>query len=474
LSATAVRPSRATTNEFPAVNHEILFRDLGDRRIRFALTGAKGGFSRTLLGQVPSIRWLDAAILCDLDPEGVVALLRELRYPEGAAVVCEDAEAARAAGRDGRIAVVRDHALLAEVPHDIVVEATGHPEIGARIALTAIERGAHVAMVSKEVDSVVGPHLNRLAADRGLVYTTADGDQPANLIGLVTWARLLGLEVVAAGKSSEYDFVFNPATGRVAWTGRECEAPGLAALWQLGEDVAKTLAHRAEILAELPQSATPDYCEMNVVANSTGLIPARDTLSYPLCRITELADIFVPRRNGGVLDRTGVVDVFNLIRRPDEVSFGGGVFVIVRCADPATWELLRGKGHVVSRDGSHACIFLPYHIMGVETPLSLLSAVLHGRASGSDRQRVHAVMVARADRDFRAGEVLHMGGHHHVMQDCTALLLPATEAAGVAPFYLAANKPLRTDVPRGSLIPEDAVALDGSLLQALRRDVLLG
>jgi predicted homoserine dehydrogenase-like protein len=455
------------------MNHEILFRDLGDRRIRFALTGAKGGFSRTLLGQVPAIPWLEATVLCDLDPEGVLALLRELRLPSGAAVICEDMEAARSAAAAGRIAVVRDHALLAEVPHDIVVEATGQPEAGARIALNAIERGAHVAMVSKEVDSVVGPHLNRLAADRGLVYTTADGDQPANLIGLITWARLLGLEVVAAGKSSEYDFVFDPAAGRVTWTDRQCDAPGLADLWGLGEDVAATLSRRSEVLAALPQSATPDYCEMNVVANSTGLIPSRDALNYPLCRITELADIFVPRENGGLLDRTGVVDVFNLLRRADEVSFGGGVFVIVRCIDAATWELLRGKGHVVSRDGRHACVFLPYHLMGVETPLTLLSAVLHGRASGSDTQRVHAVMVARADRDFRAGEVLHMGGHHHVMEDCTALLLPVKAAAGLAPFYLAANKPLRADVPRGSLITEEAVDLDGSVLQALRRNTLL-
>lgn len=455
------------------MNHEILFRDLGDRCIRFALTGAKGGFSRTLLGQVRLLPWLQPAVLCDLDPEGVLALLRELRFPEDAAAVCEDAAAAAAAGREGRIAVVRDHALLGAVPHDIVVEATGHPEVGARVALDAIERGAHVAMVSKEVDSVVGPHLNQRASERGLVYTTAEGDQPANLIGLVTWARLLGLEVVAAGKSSEYDFVFDPATGRVAWTDRECEAPALADLWQLGDDVPATLARRAEALAALPQSATPDYCEMNVVANSTGLLPSRDALSYPLCRITELADIFVLRASGGVLDRTGVVDVFNLIRRPDEVSFGGGVFVVVRCADPVTWEVLRGKGHVVSRDGRHACIFLPYHLMGVETPLSLLSAVLHGRSSGGDRQRVQAVMVARADRDFRAGEVLRMGGHHHVMEDCTALLLPAADADGLAPFYLAANKPLRRDVPRGSLVPESAVQLDGSLLQALRRDTPL-
>ncbi|MFC0385644.1 NAD(P)H-dependent oxidoreductase [Muricoccus vinaceus] len=449
------------------MNHEILFRDPAGRRVRFALSGARGGFARTLLAQARAIPRLEPAVLCDLDAEGVMALLAELGYPPGAAVLCETA--AQAGGRGDRIAVVRDASLLDAVPHDILVEATGQPEAGARMALDAIGRGAHVAMVSKETDSVVGPELNRLAVERGLVYTTADGDQPANLIGLVTWARLLGFEVLAAGKSSEYDFVFDHARAEVTCAELRCAAPGLGALWMLGADVPGMLASRSDVLAALPQRATPDYCEMNVVSNSTGLLPSRDALSFPLCRITELADVFAPRAEGGILNRTGVVDVFNCLRRPEEVSLGGGVFVIVACGDPVVWEMLRGKGHVVSRDGRRACIFLPYHLMGLETPVSLFSAVLHGRASGSDQQSVQSVMVARAGRDFRAGEVLHMGGHHHVMDDCTALLLPASRAGGLVPFYLAANKTLCADVPAGAMIPESAVALEGSLLQALRR-----
>jgi predicted homoserine dehydrogenase-like protein len=453
------------------MNHDILFRDLADRRFRVAVTGARGSFSRTLLAQIRAVPMLEVAALCDLDTAGVLSLLEDLGYPADAAVLCEDAEAASIAARQGRIVILRDHALLSAVPLDIVVEATGQPETGARIAVDAIRRGVHVAMVTKETDSVVGPHLNQLALQHGVVYTTADGDQPANLIGLVTWARLLGFEIVAAGKSSEYDFVFDHATGSVTCETRHCDAPALASLWALGDDVPARLAERSDALAALPQRATPDYCEMNVVANSTGLLPSRDALHYPVCRISELADIFIPREDGGVLERTGVVDVFNCLRRPEEVSFGGGVFVIVRCGDQVVWELLRGKGHVVSRNGRYAAIFLPYHLMGLETPVSLLSAAGHRRASGSDTQRVHAVMVARTDRDFKAGETLHMGGHHHVMTDCTALLLPAADAQGLAPFYLAANKPLRTDVPRGTLLHEQMIDLDGSLLQELRRDV---
>ncbi|KAA2213532.1 NAD(P)H-dependent oxidoreductase [Teichococcus oryzae] len=451
------------------MNHEILFRDLRDKRFRVGIAGAKGGFSRTLLAALRNVPQLEVAALCDLDTDGVEALLADLGYAP--ARLCEDAAAVRDVAAPGRPVLLRDHALLDEVPMDIVVEATGQPEIAARIAERAIRRGVHVAMVTKEADSVVGPHLNELAKQNGVVYTTADGDQPANLIGLVTWARLLGFEVVAAGKSSEYDFVFDHADGQVAWTDQRCQAPDLASLWHLGDDVAGTLSRRSAALAALPQRATPDYCEMNVVANSTGLQPSRDELSYPVCRITELADIFIPRDEGGILDRTGVVDVFNVLRRPEEVSFGGGVFVILRCTDRATWELLREKGHVVSRNGRYACVFLPYHLMGLETPLSLLSACGHGRASGSDWQQVEAVMVARADRDFRAGEFLEMGGHHHVMTDATALLLPAREAEGLAPFYLAAHKRLRHDVRKGSILREADLELDGSDLERLRREI---
>jgi predicted homoserine dehydrogenase-like protein len=451
------------------MNFEILFRDLGDRRFRVGLTGAGGEFSRSLLSQIRMVPNLRVAALCDLDPDRVMRLLGELGMD--GAVLCRTAAEAAAVG-DG-IAVVADAALLAAIPLDIVVEATGQPEAGGRIAAEAIGRGVHVAMVSKEVDSVVGPQLNQLALGQGVVYTTAEGDQPANLIGLVTWARLLGFEVVAAGKSSEYDFVYDHADGMLRWTDRQCHAPGLAEAWLLGEDVAGSLAHRSALLAEVPQSATPDYCEMNVVSNSTGLLPSRDALNYPVCRITELADIFIPKVDGGILDGTGVVDVFNCLRRTEEVSFGGGVFVTVRCTDTTVWEMLRGKGHVVSRNGRYACIFLPYHFMGLETPLSLLSAVAHGRPSGSDRQRAHAVMVARADRDFAAGETLHMGGHHHVMTDTTALLLPAGRAERMAPFYLAANKTLRAPVKQGEIIPQDAVDLDGSFLHSLRQSVAM-
>ena len=55
-------------------------------------------------------------------------------------------------------------------------------------------------MVSKETDSVCGPMLNQTAAENGAVYSLVNGDQPRNLLDICSWANLLGLEIIAAGK----------------------------------------------------------------------------------------------------------------------------------------------------------------------------------------------------------------------------------------------------------------------------------
>ncbi|WP_410015657.1 hypothetical protein [Sodalis sp. C49] len=447
------------------MNYELLFDELKGRRIRLAITGACGGFGRSLLVQCRNIPAIDIVALCDINTQGTRDLLGDLRYRHDKNRLCGTPAEVAAAQAAGETAIISDFALLDALDLDMVVESTGKPDISVSIAVSALKRGVHVGMVSKETDSVAGPWLNQLALKHHAVYTTVDGDQPSNLIGLVTWARVLGLEIIAAGKSSEYDYIYHPATGRLDYTSTQVDAAALADLWQLDEqDIKGTLRRRAEALAMLPQSATPDYCEMNVVANSIGFVPATPALNYPLCHIGELADIFIPEEDGGILTRTGVVDVFNCLRRDDEVSFGGGVFIIVRCQDPETWRMLADKGHVVSKNLKYACIYLPYHIMGLESPHSLFSAVLHRRASGGVNQQVHAVMAGFAERPLKKGETLSMGGHHHSIEHVSARLLARADAKGVAPFYLLANKTLTADVAQGELIPLSALPADDSLL----------
>jgi predicted homoserine dehydrogenase-like protein len=47
--------------------------------------------------------------------------------------------------------------LLNSVALDLIVEATGQPEVSVLIAENALKRGVHVVMATKETDSVVGP-----------------------------------------------------------------------------------------------------------------------------------------------------------------------------------------------------------------------------------------------------------------------------------------------------------------------------
>ena len=448
------------------MNFELLFADQPERKVRYTLTGAKGGFARTLLAQTRRMPRLVPAALCDLDVPGLRAMCEELGYPAAQLVECHSGADVAALPADA-IGLVADAALLREVPHDILVEATGNPKVGYRVACEAIEAGRHVAMVSKEVDTVAGITMARLAKARGVVYTTADGDQPANLIGWVSWARTLGLDIVAAGKSGEYDLVFDPRTGAVRQLDETRSIPEMADLLALGEDIPATLAARRAALGGWKTSATADYCEMAVVASNTGLTADVEAMHYPVARTAELADIYALREDGGIVQRAGVIDVFNVLRLPDEASFAGGVFVVVRTGDGPTWQLLAQKGHVVSRNGRYACMYLPYHFMGVETPISLLNAVLHGRASGSAQPAQHAILAGRAIEDIPAGTVLRMGGHHHDVTGVKPVLLARAEApADVAPLYLAAHATTAREIRAGALISLQDIQGDDPALRA--------
>lgn len=445
------------------MNLGLLLADRSPAVVRFALSGAGGGFGRTLLAQTLRMGDVRPALLCDLDTDRVVSLCQELGYDPSTLVVCADAEAVAAAPADA-VVIVATPELLAPERFDILVEGTGSPAAGYRMARAALAAGRHVAMVSKEVDSVVGVELARVAAAHGVVYTPADGDQPANLLGLVSWVRTLGLEIVAVGKSGEYDVIADPDAGTVTYLDQTIAAD-FGPSWQLGDDVPATLAARASVVAGLKLRAAADPCEMSVVATHGGFVPDVEDLHYPLARIAELADIYALREDGGILGGSGVVDVFSVLRRPDEASFAGGVFAVVRTHDGETWRTLAGKGHVVSRNGKYACIYLPYHVMGVETPFSLLTAVRLGVPAGSRTPAQTTVMAGRATADLPAGHVLHMGGHHHEIEHVAPVLLTAAAAAeNVAPFYLAAHCTLARPVAAGQVITVDDLADADALL----------
>ena len=445
-----------------------------DRVVRAALVGA-GEFGRTLVAQSRGIGNLDICVLCDRDLQSARDACARAGIPADAVAVCDSPASARRALEAGHRVIVEDSALVMDLDVDIVVEATGNPEAGAGNAAAALASGKHVAMATKEAEIVVGPLLGSRARQAGLVHTPVDGDQPSLLLGLLSWARTLGLDVVAGGKSSEYDFVFDPATETVTWRDRSIPVPGFSELWNLApDDRLRTVKERGEALAALPQRTVPDLCEMGLVANGSLLKPDTPTFHVPVARTLEVPEILCPRSDGGMLSERGVIDVFNCLRRPDEVSFAGGVFIVVACEDPATWRTLREKGIPVSGDTGYALLYNPQHLLGVEAPISILSAVLLGQSTGGAEVSHRCDLVARASRDFAVGETLTITDHHHheVAGLEPMLVEPAkAEGSNPLPYYMAVERELTQAVVAGEIITCEMVARDEeSVLWKLRAE----
>ena len=443
--------------------------------VETCIVGGGGAFGRTFLSQSRFIRRISARIAVDLSAEVAAKALAAADVPADRIRLCSKPSEALAAWNAGDWIAAGSFVTVADLPFHILVEATGQPEAAARHSLMAIDRKRHVLLVTKETDSVAGPMLARLARANGVGVTPVDGDQPSLLIDLVTWAETLGFEILAAGKSSEYDFVFDRASGRVTSNGVSADLPNLRNLWEPGaRDLREIAAQRASVIGTaFPLRAVPDLCELTLVANSAGFGPDTPGLHAPVARISEVASLLSISREHGLLRGNRRLDVFHHLRAPDEASFAGGVFAVVPCRDREAWQILAEKGHAVSPDGATAMLYLPRHLLGLEAATSILDLAGLGRSAYGDDYRPRIDLVAIATRALAAGTVLTAKGHHHSIDGVAGEMRPARPIASdeALPYYLAADRKLARAVGTGDPIrlSDLELAADSVLLDLRRR-----
>jgi len=199
---------------------------------------------------------------------------------------------------------------------------------------------------------------------------------------------------------------------------------------------------------------------MAAVANATGLAVPSDGLAFPPCGVDDLPRVLRPRQEGGALEMPGQVEVISSLERDGRPVFRDlrwGVYVVFEAPNPYTARCFREYGLVTDPSGTRAALYKPYHLIGLELGISVLSAALRGEATGAPTG-FRGDVVATAKRDLAAGEELDGEGGFRVW----GKLMPAAESLmlGGLPIGLAHGVTLTRPVAAGRPVTWADVALD--------------
>ncbi len=416
-------------------------READGNPVKVAVVGA-GRFGASVIVQIAGMPGMAVAAIADRNPVNLAAAWEAYGAAAGEVVPADAIGPAVEAVTTGRPVGLVDADIAPELPVDVIVEATGVTEVSARICRAALERGRHVVNVTVEADAAVGARLSGIARRNGVVYTLADGDQPGVVNRMVDWARSLGFQVIAAGRGTRR----YPAD-------REGSPEEAFARYGYSDE----LVARRRLNSRMYNSfrdGTKSQIEMCALANVTGMGPDRPGMHEPPAGIDDLARLFRLRADGGILGREGVVELANAVADDGETEVAGeianGVFVVIRASHALIAEDLGFYGLNVSEDGRVGAIYRPYHLCGVEAPLSAAEAALFGQATAYAREEPVADVVAVAKRDLRKGTQLDGGGGETVSGYVTGW--GEARARGILPLALADGVELMRPAQRGKAI----------------------
>lgn len=265
---------------------------------------------------------------------------------------------------------------------EVIVDATGVPEVGAQISLETLLAKKHIVLLNVEVDITIGPLMKKMYDSANLVYTGSDGDEPAATTELFEFAKSMGMEVLVAGKgkNNKLKVGANPDTAQAEADSKKMSSHMLAAF----QDGTKTMA------------------EMNLLSNAIGFVPDKVGMHGISGDVDSVVKDLDLKENGGILDKYGVVEYVD--------GLAPGVFVIVKGQnDGARHELsyLMKKG-----DRDHHILYRPYHLASLETPITIAKAVLNHDHAIVPLGAPISETVAVAKKDIKAGEKIDgIGGY---------------------------------------------------------------
>jgi len=249
---------------------------------------------------------------------------------------------------------------------------------------------------------------------------------------LYSFAKAMGMQVkvMGKGKNNKLDYDCNPDTVLEEATRRKMSPRMLCSF----KDGTKTMV------------------EMTAMSNATGLIPdvigGHGPAASPADRCKELNEIFKLKKDGGILNKHGVVEYVN--------GIAPGVFVTVATENE---EIAYQMQYHSMGPGPLWTLYRPYHLCNLETPLTVAKAIIDHEPTIIPLAGPVSECITVAKRDLKAGEYIDgIGGYTTYGSIATA---EETYAKGYVVYGLI-NKKTRMlkDAKKGQLLTLDMVELD--------------
>ncbi|MGV8853630.1 MAG: NAD(P)H-dependent oxidoreductase [Devosia sp.] len=424
---------------------ELAARAESGKPIRVGVIGS-GEMGTDLVTQMSLMAGIEMAAIATRRPHTALAAMT-IAYGEDSMGREADSPAqATAAIEAGKIAITSAETLVTTPNIDVVIDATGKPGVAADYDLLAMEHGKHLVMMNVEADVTIGPYLKAQADRLGVVYSVGAGDEPSSCMELIEFVTALGLPIVAAGKGKN-----NPLKHDAVPDDYRAEA------------IRRNMNPR--MLVEFIDGSKT-MVEMCAIANATGLVPDVPGMHGPATDRDNMAKVLIPKADGGILSRSGVVD-FTVGK-----GVAPGVFVIVKPEHPRIIERMDDLhiGH-----GPYYAFFRPYHLTSLEVPLTCARIMLHGKPDMVPLPHPVAEVCAVAKRDLKPGETFDAIGE--TCYRSYTMAIGDSRAARAVPVGLLEGGKVTAAVKKGELLTSANSQPDTSTrLFALRQaqDRMLG
>ncbi len=398
------------------------------KNIRVSIVGA-GKMGKGLISQMSRIKAMIPALVVNRHVEKAVDALISTGFSKEDIVVTDSLEDANFYLERGKF-VVSENTELATSANliDVVVDATGVPEVGANVALDAIDNRKHIVMLNVETDAVVGPILYRKAKEAGVVYTGTAGDEPGATMELYNFAEGLGFDVLVIGKGKN-----NPLNVYVT--------PDM--LYE--EAMKKEL--KPGMLTEFVDG-TNTMIELTSLANATGLIPDIRGCHGVESDLKNLTNILSLKEDGGVLNSYGVVEFVK--------GIAPGVFIIFTTDQEEVHKQLK---YLSMGPGPNYVLYRPYHLTCLETPITIFDACFYKKATIAPVKGQVADTVTVAKKDLKVGDRLDNIGGYTVYGTIERHDIAKKE--NLLPIGLIdENTIVKKDIKKGQFITYDMVELN--------------